>query len=212
MASLRKVRWRKVTLAGVLWAATQAPARAPRPDERQRSGREGEAGHAARPGAGRGGSHRGAAGASGQRRRELGGRGEPVGRQLLERGEDGVLDFLGHALALPAERGRLLGHHLGDDRLRGAAGERRVADQHLVGHAAERVDVGPGGDLALAHRLLGRHVVRRAERSSRSRSCGWRPRSRRRARCRSRRPAREPSWSRMFSGLMSRWITPWRWA
>ncbi len=114
-------------------------------------------------GPGWGGSRARAGCAKVERRRELGGRGEPVGRELLERGEDGVFDFLGHALALPAEGGRLLGHHLGDDRLRRAAGERRIAGEHLVGHASQRVDVGPRGDLALAHRLLGAHVVRRAE-------------------------------------------------
>ena len=57
-----------------------------------------------------------------------------------------------------------LGEHPGHDRLRGRAGERRVAGQHLVEHHAQRVDVGAGGDLPLAHRLLGPHVVRRAER------------------------------------------------
>jgi hypothetical protein len=65
---------------------------------------------------------------------------------------------------LPLERRRLLGHHLGDDGLRGAAGERRIAGEHLVGHHAKGVHVAPGGDRALAHGLLGRHVVRRAER------------------------------------------------
>src|SRR5438046_1757656 len=58
---------------------------------------------------------------------------------------------------------RIVRHHLRHDRLRRGSGERRLADEHLVGHAAERVDVAGGGDLALAHRLLGAHVVRRAE-------------------------------------------------
>ena len=56
-----------------------------------------------------------------------------------------------------------LGHHLGDDRLRRGSGERRLAGQHLVGHAPERVDIGARRDLPLAHRLLGTHVVRGAE-------------------------------------------------
>jgi hypothetical protein len=47
--------------------------------------------------------------------------------------------------------------------LRRAPDERRVAGEHLVGDASQGVDVRPDGDLALAHRLLGRHVVRRAE-------------------------------------------------
>ena len=63
-----------------------------------------------------------------------------------------------------SERPRALGHHPRHDRLGGRAGEGRVAGEHLVEHRAERVDVGAGRDLALAHRLLGAHVVRRAER------------------------------------------------
>ena len=43
-------------------------------------------------------------------------------------------------------------------------GEGRLAGQHLVGHRAQRVHVAAGADVALAHRLLGRHVRRRAER------------------------------------------------
>ena len=48
----------------------------------------------------------------------------------------------------------------------GRAGERRLADQHLVRHRAERVDVGAMPDALVAHRLLGRHVLRRAERQA----------------------------------------------
>ena len=40
---------------------------------------------------------------------------------------------------------------------------RRIACQHLVEHAADGVDVGARGDLLLGGRLLGAHVVRRAE-------------------------------------------------
>ncbi len=40
---------------------------------------------------------------------------------------------------------------------------RRLPGQHLVEHAAQRVDVAPGGDLLLGGGLLGAHVVRRAE-------------------------------------------------
>ena len=57
-----------------------------------------------------------------------------------------------------------LGHHPRHDRLRGAPGEGRVAGEHLVEHGPEAVHVGAGRDLPLAHRLLGAHVVRRAER------------------------------------------------
>ncbi len=56
--------------------------------------------------------------------------------------------------------------HLGDDRLHARAGERRIAGEHLVRHRAERVDVAARVDRPLTHRLLGRHVLRRAERQS----------------------------------------------
>ena len=95
---------------------------------------------------------------------ELGGGGEAVGGQLGQRGEDRVLDGGRHAPALGRQAGGVGGHHLGHDGLRGGPGERRLADQHLVGDGAEGVHVGAGGDGALAHGLLGRHVVRRAER------------------------------------------------
>ena len=64
---------------------------------------------------------------------------------------------------------RLLGHHARDDRLRARPGERRLAGEHLVQHRAERVDVAARVDRALAHRLLGAHVLRRAEREARLR-------------------------------------------
>ena len=45
-------------------------------------------------------------------------------------------------------------------------GERRLADEHLVRDRAERVDVAARVIVAFAHRLLGRHVLRRAEREA----------------------------------------------
>jgi hypothetical protein len=48
--------------------------------------------------------------------------------------------------------------------LRRARRERRVAGQQLVEDRAQGVDVRAGGDLALAHRLLGAHIVRCTER------------------------------------------------
>ena len=85
-------------------------------------------------------------------------------------------------------------------------GERRLARQHLVQHGAERVDVGPRVELPLARRLLRAHVGRRADRHARSRSGARRPPSAR-AMPKSATSA-WPSLSRMFSGLMSRWIDP----
>ena len=58
----------------------------------------------------------------------------------------------------------LLREHLGDDGLGVRAHEGRLAGEHLVRHGAERIDITAGADLALAHRLFGRHVRGRAER------------------------------------------------
>jgi hypothetical protein len=69
-----------------------------------------------------------------------------------------------HGVARGGKGWGLLRDHLGDDRLRGRAEERRVARQHLVGDRPERVHVAARADLALAHRLLGAHVVGSAER------------------------------------------------
>ena len=46
---------------------------------------------------------------------------------------------------------------------------RETAGGHLVGNGTERVDVGALVDGALAHRLFGRHVLRRTQRQSRLR-------------------------------------------
>ena len=43
---------------------------------------------------------------------------------------------------------------------------RRIAGQHLVQHAPQRIDVGSIGQVPLGGSLLGRHVVRRAQRQS----------------------------------------------
>ena len=67
-------------------------------------------------------------------------------------------------MPLGGERTGRLGEDPCDHRLRGVAGKRWLAAQHLVQHRAEGVDVGAGRDLPLAHRLLRAHVVRRAER------------------------------------------------
>ena len=91
-------------------------------------------------------------------------RGEPVGRQLLERGEHRRFDMRRNRVALREEGAGVLGHDPGHDRLGGRAGERRISREHLVQHGAQRVYIRARRDLSLAHRLLGTHVVRRAER------------------------------------------------
>ena len=64
---------------------------------------------------------------------------------------------------------RLLGHQLRDHRLRARARDRRLAREHLVQHGCERVHVAARVDAAIARRLLGAHVLRRAEREPRLR-------------------------------------------
>ena len=66
-------------------------------------------------------------------------------------------------MPLGHERPGALGHHPRHHRLGRASGERRVAGEHLVQHRAEGIDVRAARDLPLAHRLLGAHVVRRAQ-------------------------------------------------
>jgi hypothetical protein len=152
---------------GSVAARGPAVGEGPECHETERAGEEAGPGNPARPGRGRedarGDGGRGP-GSAVERHRELRGGREAVGRQLLQRGEHRRLDLGGDGVPLRQERARRLGQHPRHDRLRGAPGERRVADQHLVGDAAQRVDVGAGGDLALAHRLLRAHVGRRPER------------------------------------------------
>ena len=94
---------------------------------------------------------------------EHGGAGGPVGGELLQCRLHGRRDMGWHRVAHLAQRTRTLGDDLGDDRLRGGTGKRRLAREHLVRHGAERVDVGPGIHVLLTRRLLRRHVLRRAE-------------------------------------------------
>ena len=61
------------------------------------------------------------------------------------------------------EGGRIMGDDVGEDLGHRAAAEGQLSGEHEVEGDAERVDVRPRTDRsALAHRLLGRHVVRRA--------------------------------------------------
>ena len=87
---------------------------------------------------------------------------------------------------------------------------RRPARQHLVEHAAERVDVGATVD-GRPGALLRAHVRRRAG----ARTVGSVPRRTAAASIARAMPKSAtmawPSCSRMFSGLMSRWTTPRRW-
>src|SRR5438045_3660675 len=51
----------------------------------------------------------------------------------------------------------------------GPGGDAWLAGQHLVGERAERIDVGAAVDRSIARCLLGRHVLRCAERKARLR-------------------------------------------
>ena len=115
----------------------------------------------------------------------------------------------GHRVAYHANRRRPLGQQLGDHRVRRRARDWRLAREHLVQHRAERVDVAPRVEGPIAGRLLGAHVLRRAERQSgfgQPVAAGFLQAS---AMPKSASTA-SPSWNRMFSGLMSRWTTPCR--
>ena len=96
--------------------------------------------------------------------RKLGRGAEPVGRELFQRGEYRILDFRRDRMPPRRQRARRFRQYLGDDGLRGGPTERRLAQQHLIGHRAKRIDIASRGDLPLPHRLLGAHVVRGAQR------------------------------------------------
>ena len=91
----------------------------------------------------------------------------PVCRQLGERLQHRRFHTGGHGIAHDAQGRGSLGQHFRDDRLRAAAGKRRLPRQHLVRHRTERIDVAACIERALTHRLLGTHVLRRAEREPR---------------------------------------------
>ena len=131
-----------------------------------------------------------------------------IGRHFAERGEDRVLDLLRNGAAHDADARHLLHGMPRHDLHRVLAGERRLARQHLVQHAAEAVEVRGRPD-GLSARLLGRHVVRRAHRHpGRGELLRLVP-SFEIARAMPKSATRAwPSERRMFSGLMSRCTTP----
>jgi hypothetical protein len=98
---------------------------------------------------------------------ELGKGGGPVAGAALgllrEHPRQQILERRRHALAELARPRRLLEQDLREDRHGVLARERRPPGDALEEHAAEREDVGPGVDLALAARLLRRHVAGGAE-------------------------------------------------
>jgi hypothetical protein len=99
-----------------------------------------------------------------ERLRELPCRGEPVGRRAGQRLGYHLLERWGHRFARLVHRTRAFGETAHEDHLGGGPRERRLADQHLVEHAPEAVDVGPAVEAAFAGGLLGAHIRRRAHR------------------------------------------------
>src|SRR6185312_4813521 len=83
-----------------------------------------------------------------------------------ECGQYGILDVCRHRVAQRTRWCGALSHHFRDYRLHARTGERRVAAEHFVCHGADGVDVGARIDVLLTHGLLGRHVLRSAERQS----------------------------------------------
>ena len=77
--------------------------------------------------------------------------------------EDICMVTLWNGVPLAGQGARMFRDHPRHDGLCGRAGEWRIAGEHLVQHAAQRVDIASGGDLPLAHRLFRAHVVGRAE-------------------------------------------------
>ena len=94
-------------------------------------------------------------------------RGEPIGRQLLQGPQGHRADTGRHGLSQLGRRHRLGGHDLGHHRLRRRSGMGRLPGEHLVEHTPQRVNVASGRQFAVAHRLLGTHVVRRPQAHSR---------------------------------------------
>ena len=128
-----------------------------------------------------------------QRVRELARRGEPIGRQLLERVRTAASTCAGTARRTAVSRrgSSVITFAMIACAVLAVCGGSPV--EHLVRHRAERIDVGAPVDHAVARRLLGTHVLRRAERQSGLRDARAAGIARPRARCRSRRPPAGPS-------------------
>jgi hypothetical protein len=98
---------------------------------------------------------------------ELPGIGITIGRDLGERAAQGGLDPRRNGVAQPAHRRDGVHQSAGSDHLGGGAGVGRLADQHLVQHAPQRVDVGSRVHRWIAGRLFGTHVRRGSQRETR---------------------------------------------
>jgi hypothetical protein len=87
---------------------------------------------------------------------------EPVGGHALERLRDHRRDVRRDRSSMLGDGDQLAKHDLAQDRLRRPSRVRRLAGEHLIEHAPQRVDIGARSDALVARRLLGAHVVGRA--------------------------------------------------
>ena len=99
----------------------------------------------------------------GQGPSEVRGRRKPVGRQVGEGLPNRCVHIGGHRRSLAGRGGNVAGEDLPQNRTRRGAGEGWLAHQHLVEHAAQRIDIGRRTDVGIAGRLLRAHVVWRAQ-------------------------------------------------
>ena len=99
--------------------------------------------------------------------RELGRTGVAIGGHLRQCLQHGALDSRRDGVPHRPDGSDGIDGVPGQDRLRGGAIERRRAGEHLVDHAAQRVQVAPPVHRAALVRLLGTHVGRSAKRDAR---------------------------------------------
>ena len=116
------------------------------------------------------------------RRRRIGGRRYDAGLQgrdhlagalkavlwaLLQQAHHDLREIVGRIRTTQRHRHRHLGEMLHQQRRCGAAGERRFARQHLVGHDAQRIEIAARIEITITGRLFRRHVRGRADRHTR---------------------------------------------
>ena len=87
---------------------------------------------------------------------------EAVGGHLGQGTAESALHARRDRVTHPADCGHRIRDPLCGDHLRGWAGERGLAREHLVEHASERINVGAGIEVALPAGLFGAHVCRGA--------------------------------------------------
>jgi len=103
----------------------------------------------------------------GQRRDEIGGRGEPIRRGLRKRSHHHLLEPVGHRVSDGAKARDGLDRLSGQNRLGRPAREGRVSRQHLVQHTGEAIEIAAAIELLDAACLLRAHVPGRAHRDAR---------------------------------------------